>query len=250
MNVIIEAITKLASQFPSVVTVAIALFRFVIIVVVSVLCTGFALASCPGADEMQTPSLLRTQARANRYREIVARLPTNPVDVLVIGDSIANGWPRPLLHDTFPHAKIVNFGFGGDRTQDTLWKLRDGKLDHLNPRKVVVIIGTNNLNDSACAIAAGVLAVLDEVERRWHPKLTVSVAIPPAGRGGERHAAVRMEANRLVQTAVGTNVRIVNLDLALACADICDTYKPDMVHLSDKAYKILGRAIQQASGAP
>ena len=105
------------------------------------------------------------------------------MDLVFIGDSITHlfgGEPesgRAVAPDVWSRhyggRRVLNLGFGWDRTQNVLWRLENGELDHIRPRAAVVLIGTNNLVGSESArrntpeeIVEGVLAVCEEIRDR------------------------------------------------------------------------------------
>lgn len=40
---------------------------------------------------------------------------------------------------------VANYGIAADQTQHVLWRIQNGEIAGLNPRLVVLKIGTNNL---------------------------------------------------------------------------------------------------------
>jgi lysophospholipase L1-like esterase len=75
------------------------------------------------------------------------------VDLLFLGDSITDGWAKggKAIWDTrYAPLKAANFGIGGDKTEHVLWRLKNGNLTGIQPKVVVLMIGTNNnLRDTA-----------------------------------------------------------------------------------------------------
>lgn len=40
---------------------------------------------------------------------------------------------------------VANYGIAADRTEHVLWRIENGEVEGLNPRLIVLEIGTNNL---------------------------------------------------------------------------------------------------------
>jgi hypothetical protein len=141
--------------------------------------------TAPDLATTTTATPPRTPARFERNQKLTAHIPKRQVDVVVAGDSLAAGWPRRQLAAVLPSQTVRKIAMGGDRTQDTLWKLQSGEFDLLKPRIVALIIGTNNLGrNSTCAVSAGVLHIIDDIDKRWRPAAILAVGIPPRGAGG------------------------------------------------------------------
>src|ERR1019366_8351163 len=69
------------------------------------------------------------------------------IGVLFVGDSITKGWKKvpDVWHDQFGNLDPANFGNSGDNTQQVLWRIDHGELDDIDPKVVVLMIGSNNL---------------------------------------------------------------------------------------------------------
>ncbi len=89
----------------------------------------------------------------------------NP-DLLLIGDSLAEGWDNSSL----PALKLVNLGVGGDKVQNVLWRLDSADWSTMRPSTVLIMLGTNNLaDDPPCAVVAGLKKLSNGLSRsgRW-----------------------------------------------------------------------------------
>ena len=93
-------------------------------------------------------------------------------DAIWLGDSITHFWEHKgkadVFKETFGDYKILNLGFGGDRTENLLWNVQyGGYLDGVHARLITLMIGTNNTwSDSAEDIAAGIKACLAAIRQK------------------------------------------------------------------------------------
>lgn len=75
-----------------------------------------------------------------------------PIDILLVGDSITQQWgsiinDRPLnaaWQKNFAKYKTLNIGLSADKTENVLWRIDHGGIDGIQPRLVVLLVGTNN----------------------------------------------------------------------------------------------------------
>jgi hypothetical protein len=85
--------------------------------------------------------------------------------LVFLGDSITQKWGDDL-DGAFPGVKVANRGISGDTTRGVLIRLREDVLG-LHPRGVVILIGTNDIEDGADpeTIAANLRLILAALEQ-------------------------------------------------------------------------------------
>lgn len=189
-------------------------------------------------------------------------------EVVMIGDSITHFWggvPRGKWQNgpkswrwLYGRRSVLNLGFGWDRTQNVLWRIRQGELDGLAPRWVVLLIGTNNLVGTAQArastpaeTAAGVEAVVSEVRRRLPASQLILMQILPRGtRPDDPKRAPIVETNRLLEAhfAGSPAVRLVDIGARFLQPDgtLPLALMPDGTHPSEAGYAIWAQALREA----
>jgi len=192
------------------------------------------------------------------HAKLVAYVQANrgPCDVLLVGDSITQQWGSPLdkgvLNDawlkTFPDARTINIGIGGDKAQNVLWRLDHGGVDGLKPRVIVLMIGNNNMfftpETGVAAVAQGVKACLANLREKF-PEADVVVAkiLPchaPKVRFYEDIVLTNAEIEKL---NLGADPKVKVLDLTKDFLNADGTikpalFKPDNIHLSLAGYEI------------
>ena len=138
----------------------------------------------PKIQERIRDKRVEATANADRY-----------YDVIWLGDSITHFWEHEgndeVFREKFGQYKILNAGFGGDRTENLLWNVKyGGFLDGVCTRLVTLMIGANNAwGDSAEDIAAGIAACVKAIrEKQPQAKLLLFSLLPRevAHRRGER----------------------------------------------------------------
>lgn len=175
------------------------------------------------------------------------------VDLVFVGDSITQGWEKEgqaawAAH--FARHNAVALGFGGDRTENLLWRLQHGELDGMSPKAVVMMIGTNNtghrLEDPALTVA-GIRKNLDEIRKRQPQAKVLLLALFPRGEKPDdlmrRHNA---RINALLP-ALADGRQVVFLDIGRALTNPDGTLSPDILpdwlHLSPQGYDIWARSL-------
>src|SRR5690606_11425250 len=82
-----------------------------------------------------------------RHEAYVAQARRGGFDAVFFGDSLTDGWHnlgKAAWERFIAPLNAGNFGLGGDRTQQVLWRMVNGELDGLDPKVFVLLIGTNN----------------------------------------------------------------------------------------------------------
>jgi lysophospholipase L1-like esterase len=208
-------------------------------------------------DNPATKLLNRDNDRHKKFLEIVAR---GEGDVVFIGDSITQGWEgagKKAWADNFAPMKAVNLGIGGDQTGHVLWRITEGKeLDGIDPKVIVLMIGTNNFSsDTPDQIAEGVAKIVGEF-RKQKPKAKILLlgVFPRSGKsvaGAETISADELNPKtktvneRLAKLADGTHVRYLDIGSKFLTegGGLSKAVMPDYLHLSAEGYRRWADAI-------
>jgi len=172
------------------------------------------------------------------------------VDVLLLGDSITDGWRsggKKVYAEHFEPLKSANFGIGGDRTQHVLWRLQNGELDGITPKVCMLMIGTNNGKDPADDVAAGITAIVKEIQKKSPSTKILLLAIFPRGEkpnpGREKNDKVNTIVAKLDDG--GKTVKYLDIGAKFLSEDksLAKEIMPDFLHLSEKGYQIWADAV-------
>ncbi len=198
----------------------------------------------------------RNQERHARFNEISKQ---GEARLVFLGDSITQGWEKngqAAWEQHFAPLKAANFGIGGDRTEHVLWRLQNGNFDGLQPKLVVLMIGTNNTGHqgrdgyecSAQQTADGVRAILDTLAAKCPDTKVLLLGIFPRGENAEDTFRQQNEAtNALIQKfADGQRVHWRDLGSKFLSPDgtLSRDIMPDLLHLSEQGYQIWAEAIK------
>lgn len=174
--------------------------------------------------------------------------------LVFIGDSITEGWEKeglPVWKRYYEQYNAVGLGFGGDHTENVLWRLQHGEVDGIAPKVAVLMIGTNNTGDrqdDPKVTAAGVKAILKELRTRLPRTKVLLLAIFPRE---EQPSAYLRRLNDRINTLIsgyadGRTVFYANINPALMNPDgtLSREIMPDLLHLSEKGYETWARTLE------
>lgn len=188
----------------------------------------------------------------NRHDQFLTVAKAGGVDLLFLGDSITDAWRsagRNVWDQYFAPLKAANFGISADRTEHVIWRLRNGELEGIRPRLVVLMIGTNNGGDPAADVALGIKTIIDEIQSRSPGTRILLLAIFPRGEkpGGAR--AKNDQVNAIIATYANPSdpKRVVYMDIGArfltADQTLTKEIMPDALHPNAKGYQIWAEAI-------
>ena len=197
-----------------------------------------------------TTPVSRESGAYARQNLVLERANTSHAQVVLIGDSITEGWEgaRDQLQSLVGLRSAANLGVGGDRTQHVLWRLQQAPLMSINPKVIVLMIGTNNIyDDSADDIVAGIRAITALMNQQCPNAEILVLDIPPRGDPMDSARAKIAQINaELAQGEWPGHARFVRVgnqflgaDGALDRADL-----PDLLHFSQKGYAMWAAAIK------
>jgi lysophospholipase L1-like esterase len=234
------------------------MLRAVVVVAGAVLCPGACLAQS-AAIPADRPAP-RTDANSQRaHEELLAKARRGRIDVYFAGDSITRRWgatdyPQLLENWTknFFGWNAADFGWGGDTTQNILWRLENGELDGVQPKVVVVLAGTNNLPSAArdddakaAEISRGIAAIVKTI-RGKAPNATVilTAVFPRNDRPGLTGAITKINAS--LERLAGERIQFLNVNDRLADADgrLFDGMMGDGLHPTLKGYQVWADALK------
>lgn len=160
--------------------------------------------------------------------------------VVFLGDSITQGWGDQLKKH-FPGLKAANRGISGDTTRGVLIRLREDVLA-LNPKAVVLLIGTNDLEEGADpeTIAANLKLILQELKHH-NPKMPILLCkVFPSSATKKRPADKIQRINELYAKLVEGDTQVSLLDTYTLFANDQGDAKPeefpDLLHPNSTGY--------------
>jgi lysophospholipase L1-like esterase len=174
------------------------------------------------------------------------------VDLLFVGDSITDGWAKggkAIWEARYAPLKAANFGIGGDKTEHVLWRLKNGNLNGIQPKVVVLMIGTNNnVRDTAPQIAEGISAIVQEIRNQSPASNILLLAVfPRAEKPTDAWRLKIIEVNKkIAQLDDGQHVHFLDIGQSFLQADgtMSKEVMPDFLHPGPAGYQIWADAMQ------
>ena len=233
---------------------------------VKILKKGKPNATCPDFRTVSvTPDMLNESwaidwwlpRHLEKLAEIKRRKDNNEAtDLVFIGDSITQGWEKDgaaVFERNYKQYKALALGFGGDRTENVLWRLQHGEVDGIAPKVAVLMFGTNNTGhrrEDPALIAAGIKRNLDELRKRLpDTKILLLAIFPRDPKPDTVMRGINEKTNALIANfADNQHVFFLDINKSFLDADgvLSKDIMPDYLHPNEKGYEIWARAMSPA----
>ncbi len=184
------------------------------------------------------------------YREDLSIADEGEIDLLFLGDSITEGWTQTIWDENFAPHKAANFGIGGDKTQNLLWRLRNGSVGKLDPGVIVLMIGVNNFglgDDTPVEVARGIEAIIDQLQSDFDKARIVLLGILPVGQEAATEIRQKVsETNRLLES-FGKRDGVIFRDIGAAFLEqdgsMSSEIMADFLHPTEQGYTIFAEQL-------
>ena len=176
------------------------------------------------------------------------------VDLIFDGDSITDFWQgrgKAIWEQHYGALHAADLGISGDQVQHVLWRIENGQLEGLQPKLVVLMIGTNNMpgtSFTSAQIAEGIKVLVAEYEKRCPTAHILLLGIFPRAElpTDPLRAKIADTNAEIAKLDDGKTVTYLNFNDKLLQPDgtLSKDIMPDLLHPSEKGYQIWADAIQ------
>ena len=198
-----------------------------------------------------------------RWDERRAQIAKGGVEIVFVGDSITHYWEsdsvtnkrkiggKTTFDKYFSKYNVMNLGYSGDRTEHTLWMTGDSKLlDNVNPKMVVVMIGTNNIGHKKAGVeatAAGIELIIKNIRSKApDAKIVLFAIFPRSPKANHPYRKQIADINKIIcKLADNKDVFFCDITDKLLEKDgsLSPTVMPDYLHPNDNGYEVWAQAI-------
>lgn len=191
-------------------------------------------------------------------------------EIVLIGDSITHFWggePKAnssygpaAFESVFAPYRVLNMGFGWDRTQNVLWRLDNGELDGLHPRAVIIHIGTNNTGDTPNArantpeeIVEGIAAICSQVQTKVPGVAIILMTVFPREEMPDHPRRVLIGKINSLLAEFAKTKELILIDLAPGMlrpdGRLPQSLAPDFCHPNEDGYQLWADALRPVLAA-
>src|SRR3954470_12332402 len=187
----------------------------------------------PGAGPIRRYDWFR-KLWTDRRAAWAARVEKDRHAVVLLGDSITQGWGEDFSA-WFPGMKVANRGISGDTSRGVLIRLQEDVLA-LDPQAVVLLIGTNDLEEKADpeTVVGNLKLILNALTRHDARMPIILCKVFPSSASKSRPADKIKRVNQLYATAVKGNPQVTVVETWVLFADsqgdAISSEFPDLLH--------------------
>jgi len=198
------------------------------------------------------------------HEAILRRGQSGPIGLLFLGDSITARWilAPHIWNAYYGKYSPANFGVGGDKTQNVIWRIEHGELDHVHPQVVVFLLGTNNTgsngvpSNTAAEITAADTKIVHLIQAKIPEAKVLILGIFPRGArknrdgsldtGVEKNGVIRAVNAELAKLDDGRTIRFLDIGSVFLGQDGKPPFSimPEQLHPSPAGYQLWADAMK------
>ncbi|KAH8273269.1 hypothetical protein KR018_001659 [Drosophila ironensis] len=133
------------------------------------------------------------------HRRFISDCREKDPDVIFLGDCIFEALQDSETWNVyFAPLHCLNFSIREDCSEHILWRIENGVLDNVNPKIVVLHVGTNNVNNTASEVAEGIIANVNTIRRKLPNAYILLPSLLPRGQHPNKLREKNASINKLV----------------------------------------------------
>ncbi len=217
--------------------------------------TASSYITFPGAQDLQPISRAQKESWLKRHNDILSKAAKTQHDVLLLGDSITQGWElnrvawEQQMHG-LPTQKVLNAGISSDRIEHILWRVENGLFAVARPKVCVLMAGINNLGlANPETIAGGIAKLIAAIKQRSPTTKILVLGLLPSGQEADhpRRAKIKSVNELLVKVAAASGSEFLDTGSRFLGPDgtLPETVSFDGVHLTRQGYEIWASALKK-----
>lgn len=160
--------------------------------------------------------------------------------LFLIGDSITNHFSGPAW-TALQKYRPLNLGISGDKTQNLLWRMEQWDFDSCHPELIMMMIGTNNAENSVEETANAIRKILDVLRRKTPDSVILLLGIFPRDRGVQTEKRRTVKINAII-SKFADQQHIFYMDIGDVFLDgkrmVREDIMPDFLHPNHAGYQL------------
>ena len=176
------------------------------------------------------------------------------VDLVFLGDSITHAWEdkgKQVWQQHYAKRNTLNLGFSGDRTEHVLWRLQNGAVAGIDPKLLVLMIGTNNTGhrqDKPEDTALGIRHILAFLKTQLPNTKVLLLAIFPRGASvDDPLRKINADINNIIKDyADGKYVHYLDINHLFLDENgkLSESVMQDLLHPNKDQYQVWANAME------
>jgi lysophospholipase L1-like esterase len=205
-------------------------------------------------DYMPLEAIMRTdEHHIAKHNKILGMKYKDDIQLVFLGDSLTRRWEDNIgiWNKYFAAYHPVNFGVGGDSLENIKWRILNDELEGINPKVIVVLAGTNNLDkDPEEVIVSGIEEIVGMIQAKLKDTKIVVLGLLPRNHteAGKNYGKKIARINRqLTARFAGTEITFKDIGAILMNEKgrVSNAIMPDGLHLNDKGYELIGPELRK-----